>query len=514
MSYVVLGCDQNNGNDSKWQNTVKNALEKEGHKVEKLAIAPGPFSVYSYESKAKGKIGVYIMADSLFSVADLAYGNTQFKYGYLIVRGDLDRPRMKTMEHFQNNPIGKDPDCTSICDKLAGKSYGQMNPLIKNKCQVVFGRNPEEGAENLIKAMGGKTSNSDDKKSSSGGSIKEAIQKLLSHWDGEVECYIRGDTVHINKIRNPKKYHSSIIQEGVNVFLNSVTVTDVNPDTPNRLVVEWTGGTITFTDEHSIKRFGVVEKIVQATKEIETNKKQKNNTNSDELDTTNSEDEKDTNDKTTTIQKPIDNYDEALDFAHLYWNKMQRDNGRTLECQVLGSTNWKAGEWSKVYIPSYNIDGFMYITRISQSNDAGDWTANLSLVDYPPGWGKEEKKENSDNSDDEQGDLSSSKIDEIIKQITEEISQFSYSSSCSDGKCIKSGKKGDCWALSDYIYNRLKDRGISAKIHQYKTGSSNQHRQVKYKVGKNWVMFPYSKSGIDHNFYTNSIPSNTKIVKD
>ena len=88
MSTIVLGCDVNAGNDHEWQDTVASALEKQGHTVEKLSIAPGPFASYSYGENGEhpaGKIGIYIMADSLFSVADLAFGGTGFKYGYFIL---------------------------------------------------------------------------------------------------------------------------------------------------------------------------------------------------------------------------------------------------------------------------------------------------------------------------------------------------------------------------------------------------------------------------------------------
>ena len=48
MSEVVVGCDRNDGNDAKVQNAVCDALQKAGHNVEKLAIAPNPFAAYSY----------------------------------------------------------------------------------------------------------------------------------------------------------------------------------------------------------------------------------------------------------------------------------------------------------------------------------------------------------------------------------------------------------------------------------------------------------------------------------
>ena len=103
---------------------------------------------------------------------------------------------------------------------------------------------------------------------SGGSNVKDCIQNLLKHWDGDVECYIRGDEIHINKVRNPEKYYSCMLKEDVNVILDSITVTDVNPDTPNHLIVEWTGGKIEFRDEKAIVRFGEKPKTVQAVRKV------------------------------------------------------------------------------------------------------------------------------------------------------------------------------------------------------------------------------------------------------
>ena len=67
---VVLGCDSNGMNDEAFMNAVASKLESAGYTVEKLGIAPGPFATYSYSSSAQGKYGVYLMADSIVSIAD------------------------------------------------------------------------------------------------------------------------------------------------------------------------------------------------------------------------------------------------------------------------------------------------------------------------------------------------------------------------------------------------------------------------------------------------------------
>lgn len=161
---VALGCDIN-GNDAACQDTVAKVLEGGGYQVEKLAIDPNAFATRSYESTAKGTKGVYLMADSIYSISDLYYGNTSFDYAVFGIRGDLGLARMSSDQDFQNNPIGQDPDCNGDCAKLAGKTYPQINEITKSKCVAVFGKDCQELGQRILEALGGQTSGG----SSSGG---------------------------------------------------------------------------------------------------------------------------------------------------------------------------------------------------------------------------------------------------------------------------------------------------------------------------------------------------------
>lgn len=364
MSTIVLGCDDNGVNDSGWQNTVASALEKQGHTVEKLSIAPGPFASYSYGENGEnphGKIGVYIMADSLFSVADLAFGGTGFKYGYFIIRMDLDRPKMSQPEHFETSPIGNDADCTDICNKLTGKTYAQMNEVTKDKCQCTWGRNPQEGANNLIKLMGGEVDSSDSNKESTGSSIKEALKKAVSKWDGDVEIRLEDDTVHVRKIPDPSTAKITI-DEFNNAFYDSITVTDINKDTTNKLVLKFKDYELTIKDDTLIKRFGLNKEKIEAEDDVKTLK-------------------------------------EAKAFLQREWNKIRRDDGRQVELKVNGHPRWKTGIWCRVYLPSFFIDDYMYISKTSNDEDgSNNWNTSITLVDYPPSFGtyEEESEENTD----------------------------------------------------------------------------------------------------------------------
>ena len=550
MSYIVLGCDENDVNDAEYQSTVASILEKAGHTVEKCAIQANAFASYSDGSNGKnpkGKIGIYLIAAGTYSIADATYGTSQFKYNYFGIRPECS-PNWDCSD-FDTRPIGADNDCPGwLCAKIAGNSFKRINEIVKAKSMVVTGKDATEMGNNLVKAMGGEVpgDDSENKGESTGSTAKECVQKLLTHWDGEAECKIRGDKVYINKIKEPQSNYTLILQEGVNVFSDSISITDINPTTVNHLIVTWTKGKIILKDEDLIKRFGENKKEVQAVRKITTTETVDStstaattgtDTTTADLTATTGTDATTTDltadttaaaaaattgtdatatgtdtgstTKTKTIEEPIDNYKEALEFANTEWNKIKRDNGHTLECQVTGSNNWKVGEWVAVLLPSFDENCFMYTTRASQSDNSGDWTCNLSLVDYPPGWGEEETEDNNEDSD-EAG--SSGDISNVVSQICREIGEFSYSSGCSDAECIKSSKSGECWALSDYVYKRLKGAGIKAKIHQYATSSADNHRQVSYYNGSSWVMFPYDQSGIDHYFYTNEIPSDTEII--
>lgn len=354
MATIVLGCDKNGYHDKECQDTVAKLLENAGHKVEKLAIHPNTFANASYKKSSKGKIGVFLHAAGTYSIADLYYGKTYFKYAYSAIRGDIPSQKAGREPGFSTLKIGKDPDCTSICSKIAGLTFKQMNEKLKDKIHIVGGSTPTEIGNNLVKAMGG-NANSSSSSSDSATSIKEALRDVLSGWDGDVECFIRNDTVYIQKISDPSTAKLSLI-ESKDIFYDSVTVTDVNPSTVNHLEVEYRNQIITIEDESLIKRFGKVSSRIPAT-------------------------------GITTLKG-------AQSFAKTEWAKIRRDNGHKLECKVLGNTKWKIGLWIRVYLPSFNIDDYMYLSKVSQDDSDGDWVCNLTLVDYPPSLGEPKEEEN------------------------------------------------------------------------------------------------------------------------
>ena len=143
---IVLGCDANTSNDANVQNRIAERLEAEGYPVEKLSIGPNYFASYDYSSNARGKIGIYLIASGIFSIADAAYGSGQFDNYVFGIRGDFGDKGATCFDC----PIRADADCTSICDELDGKTFNQMNAMLQPYVSVCGGANTEELANNIL----------------------------------------------------------------------------------------------------------------------------------------------------------------------------------------------------------------------------------------------------------------------------------------------------------------------------------------------------------------------------
>lgn len=438
MTSYCVGCDNIVGGESNLIHKVATVLEKAGNTCEELSVGPNYVQSKGKESSSKGKVAVFIVGGSdVGTYVDFMIGlkpNGYYHYKYIyfaFASWTATTDKWITENGLKNTGLVRAHDDNfskqSDIAPWLGKSADYFFSKNKTNMGYVYGQTPEELAN---KILSGGTSSSDNKSGSTGSTVKESIQKLLTHWDGEVECRIINDKVYINKIKEPQSNYELVLQEGINIYSDSLQVTDVNPNTVNHLVVTWTKGKITLKDDDLIKRFGENKKEVQAVKKVvktetvttttttdtssdtTTDSTTDSTTTSDTTtdtttDTSSTTDEETTTTetKTTVTEVPIDNYKDALSFANLEWNKIKRDNGHTIECQVQGSSKWRPGQWVKVIIPSFNENGFMYISRASHSDDGGDWNCNLSLVDYPPGWGEEQIETTTEDSEEESSEV-------------------------------------------------------------------------------------------------------------
>lgn len=254
----------------------------------------------------------------------------------------------------------------------------------------------DESASDLGKKIANGTcggGSSDEQGGSSASTIKDAIKEVISYWDGEAECRVENDTVYINKVPDPSKATLEL-KEGVNILADSVSITDVNPDTVNFLTVHWSGGSdIVKRDEALIARFGEKPLELDAVKRVTTTEteeeddEESDTTGVPDETTTETEEPTETKTPTKTEEVPVETYEEALEFANIEWAKIRREDGHTIECSHIAGTEWKGGQWVKVNIPTFDEDCYMYSTKVNHSESDSGWESSVTLVDYPPSFG-------------------------------------------------------------------------------------------------------------------------------
>ena len=416
---VVLGCDSNGMNDQEFLNAVQSKLESAGYTVEALGIAPGPFAEYSYSSNAQGKYGVYLMADSTVSIADYHFGanasGNSFKMAVFGIRTDCIPKLESGWDTIQLSP---DADCTSVCDKLAYKTYPQMEEICKSDTRIVHANTGDKMGDEVVKALGGQTQDSGEGGEPS--TIKDAIKDVLSGWEGEVEAYVRDMTMYIHKIKLPEQNTYLLLSEQHNIEYNSVTIKDYCPNNKNKLIVHWSGGEdIIIQDNKRIERFGEKEWEMEATKKVlkeeapeetttsssDTSNNSDTSSDSDSSDTskTTTDDNKKTEENNSVgyVEVPVETEEEALEFAHLEWNKNKRESCHSIELTTIGSDRWEIGRWAYVYLPSFDIEEYYYISRASSNISPTEWKTSLTLVPYPPKVENDVKEESEENNEED-----------------------------------------------------------------------------------------------------------------
>lgn len=119
-----------------------------------------------------------------------------------------------------------------------------------------------------------------------------------------------------------------------------------------------------------------------------------------------------TSENTTVQEIPIVDYDEALAWGMRELGKQRRKSGHKIELKVIGNTDYKVGEWCRVYMPTYNEDCFMFISKASVEAGADEeFITSLTLVDYPPSLGAGEIQSNERGGETEESDSTTGSTD-------------------------------------------------------------------------------------------------------
>lgn len=261
---VVLGCDRNGNDDSNYQSTVAGIIEQAGYTVEKLAIEPNAFASYSYDSsKAKGKIGIYLIAAGTFSIGDATYGNTSFDYNYFGIRPECS-PNWE-VEDFDTKPIGSDADTRGgVTDKIAGKTFKEINDIVKERSMVVTGKDATEMGNNLVAAMGGQAQGGQS--ATGGGAVSipdKTFYGLIKQIMGAVDAVfvIANNMAYLLSFKDVYEYRNQFdkfipIIEAKDVLRDSLVKNWSTDGYYNAVEVLYADGIIKYQNDVLVKQYG------------------------------------------------------------------------------------------------------------------------------------------------------------------------------------------------------------------------------------------------------------------
>lgn len=261
---VVLGCDRNGNDDSNYQSTVAGIIEQAGYTVEKLAIEPNAFASYSYDSsKAKGKIGIYLIAAGTYSIGDATYGNTSFDYNYFGIRPECS-PNWE-VEDFDTKPIGSDADTRGgVTDKIAGKTFKEINDIVKERSMVVTGKDATEMGNNLVAAMGGQAQGGQS--ATGGGAVSipdKTFYGLIKQIMGAVDAVfiIANNMAYLLSFKDVYEYRNQFdefipIIETKDVLRDSLVKNWSTDGYYNAVEVSYADGIIKYQNDVLVKQYG------------------------------------------------------------------------------------------------------------------------------------------------------------------------------------------------------------------------------------------------------------------
>lgn len=417
MSNYNVGSDHSGNGDMDCINAVCKVLEDAGHTTNNLGVTPdleGRLNTGNSDD-----IGVFIIngvcLGTIASVDKMVQAGGCSHVYFGIPKPIMSEPFNK--EENLTNPNKKlklahddnfttDPEVLAMSGKYTvAEVFDQFEGV-----SYCYGETCEEVGQAILKGdTGGGTKSTEEGSIMSGW---ESITDLLKPLDGEAMVVVRGDTVIIKRIYPPEATKLWVF-EGVNIVNESVTVSDYTPEIYNTFDVHWGASfenTMQLCFEDHKAKYGERKTEVDATYIVPAEEGNGEKTEeekpeddgglwgwltgwmaNDEIKQAEKEAEKNSlsaDDEAKTEEIPITDEAEAYLFGLKQVGKARRKDGHQIECKVIGARYWEVGEWARVYIPSFNENSIMFISKVSHDSATdNEWIANLTLVDYPPSLG-------------------------------------------------------------------------------------------------------------------------------
>ena len=433
MTIYNVGSDHSGKGDEACINKVCEVLSNAGHTANALGVTPN----LEGQLTSRNGVGVFIVNGLCIGTVrscskDLkGDGKIIFAIPKALYGGDVSLP-----DGLKTQPLHLVNDGTNWGDgsEINGKTWDEVCGMYDN-IDYVYGESCTDIAQAILDGNFGSGSSGSSTTSQGKESIMsgwESITDLLKPLDGEAMVVVRGDSVIIKRIYPPEST-KLWVYEGINVVDDCVTVSDYSPEIYNTFVVNWGAEyenqmEVSFTRHKSL--FGERKTEVNATYTVSKDEAEHWEEIQQLKYTTDSEakeEEEDagsiwdfifgnantqngggsnvsasdmaqnlgTDNETSgtgegeeTSDIPITDEAEAYLFGLKQVGKARRKSGHQIECKVIGSKYWEVGEWAKVYLPTFNENCIMFISKVSHESGAdNEWITSLTLVDYPPSLG-------------------------------------------------------------------------------------------------------------------------------
>ncbi len=337
--------------------------------------------------------------------------------------------------------------CDRDFDVVNGSNHGNNN----EKLTIVSGPTP------AAKPSG---SNCGDTSLSGGGSAAKAntywemLVQLCDPTDHDLQIVVFGDVCYVTQV--PDASNAQIlIDSRQNVIEDSVKITEGNPLVTNNIIVNYGQGirtnNIKVQNDRLVSKYGLSP--------------------------------------TKKYNKPKYDYNKAVAFAHKELARLERDDGFQIELDMLGQPYIWYGMWAKTTMPKYGISDEYYITKFSLETDVDKpLQDSVTLTEYRPTL--------------QLASSGTTVSGGTLDSIGQKAATFKYGGNCGTGDCIEKAGHGDCFNMSDWLYDKLTAAGIKCKIIEYDSpyASSGRHRTVQLYQNNQWVDFPYQQYKINYMF--------------
>jgi len=292
------------------------------------------------------------------------------------------------------------------------------------------------------------------------------IQEVIKKYKYEMVVYVQHDICYVVRI---PPFHTCILFaiEGANIIDGSVDIKEGDGPIVTTVKVKTKDGVVYAIDDEMYEKYGELNVV--------------------------------------EVSYPLISGDKGKFEARRILRQCQKDSAFSIEFTVIGDPKWYPGSWALFKSPTYGFGDIYFVTSIDVKFSPNEgYIVGVTLGDYLS------PKEKAAAAGEGGGAAPSTAT---IDDIGRAAARFGYCHACSDAACMERTGCGDCWAHSDWLYQKLTAAGVRARIIQYGTSLASNHRSVQIYMNGQWADFPYRNYNINTLFRATASKPGMFVVK-